>query len=98
MPHVLTRAQIKDRFQGRSLSAYGLTILEALITGNPNIQPEDTHQIEEIMRTQHSTLDGLDFRKLKSLARHSWKVLQELRKDGVYETPEYGGTFTPGCA
>jgi len=73
---------------GARLSAYGDSILAATQGMHPPAQPEDTHQIEEAMRTQHSTLDSLDRTTLDELAQAAWLAVQGLRQEGVLETPK----------
>lgn len=82
---------IRTRFKGRKWSAYGIGILEDVLPADPNIRPEDTFQIEEVMRTQHSTLDHLDHPTFRRLARLCWEAVKELRVTDTkyYPTPEY---------
>lgn len=72
---------------GCRLSAYGDLILDATAGMNPPARDLDTHQIEEVMRTQHPTMDHLDRPYLLDLAQAAWEVVQELRADGTYKTP-----------
>ena len=74
-----------EKFKGRTMSPYGIAILEDV----EDILPEDTPQIEEVMRTQHSTLDHLDHPTFRKLARMAWRVVRDLRQDRTYETPAY---------
>lgn len=68
-------------------SAYGDAILEATKKMRPPARPVDTYQIEDVMRSQHATLDHLDRRRLYALARNAWLAVRELRRDGTIKTP-----------
>ena len=62
-----------------------------MIAAATGCKKTDLDQIEEVMRTQHSTLDHLTQSQLFKLARESWTVVQELRRDGTFETPNDKG-------
>lgn len=88
MTRQLTEKQmdaIRQRFQGRHWSAYGIAILVAI----NDAQPEDTHQIEQVMRDRFSTLDHLYFDELSREAKHAWRAVKQLRKEGIFDTPSY---------
>ena len=72
-------------------AAYERIILEAVVEATP----EDAEQIEEVMRTQFSTLDHLERHELIEYSQEAWEVVKILRKDGIYPTPaETGATIT----
>jgi hypothetical protein len=79
------KARYGDRKPG--FSAYAMAILESV----PDCLIEDCEQIEEVMRTQHSTLDHLTFKEFLKLAQGAWLAVKQLRDEGVYERPKYGG-------
>lgn len=82
---------IRQRFKGRRMSAYGIGILEDVLPVDPAVRPEDTPQIEDVMRTQHSTLDHLDHPRFRRLARLAWEAVKELRVTDAryYPLPHY---------
>ncbi len=83
--------KIVTRFRKRRGSAYWVGILESLLDKdlNGDVKPEDTIQIEEIMRDRFSTLDNLTFNEFKKEAKVAWLAVKQLRKEGIFETPEY---------
>lgn len=69
-------------------SAYGDVIMEAV-----ECRPEDTFQIEEVMRSHHSTMCHLTRPYLHNLAREAWAAVQEMRvtDPDLFPMPEYAG-------
>lgn len=57
------------------MPAYGGLIVE--VTG---CLPSDTEEVEDLMRTQSPTLDGLSRKRFADLARAAWDVVQITRR------------------
>lgn len=67
-----------------TLSGYQRDIVKAT-----KCRPQDAEQIEEVMRTETGgVLDHLTASRFNNLAKITWEVVKELRKDNTYPTPE----------
>lgn len=71
-------------------SAYGKPIMAAT-----RCRPEDTFQIETVMRCRFSTLDHLDRTEFDHEALMAWAAVKLLRHDGTYEEPDYANPVVP---
>lgn len=75
------------------MPAYGFQILEAINHRKQLFpaKPEDVMQVEEVMRGQSPTFDGLTKAKFTALARQAWDAVRQLRVTDpkLFPTPTY---------